>query len=82
MYHPNIVYKKRQCTEAVPIYYGEHSRRAESDASEFWLADDLNWQGCWTLIGWQRMKCAKNSKEVDNEFQEDKGAYYEVVGRN
>ncbi len=38
---PSTVFKERQCIEVVPVYYGEHSRRAKSDVTELWLADDL-----------------------------------------
>ena len=53
------------------MYYGEHSRRADDEVIELWLVDDLNLNVCWSLIGWRRIKCWKESrKRVDNVFQE------------
>ncbi len=34
--------KERQCFEVAQVFYGEHSRRAQSDVTELWLADDLD----------------------------------------
>ena len=42
MYCPSTVIKERQCIEVAPVFYGEHSKRAESDVTEIWLADDLD----------------------------------------
>ncbi len=68
IYCPSTVLKEKQCTEVVPMYYGESSRRAESDVTELWLADDLGPLVCKTLIGWRKKKHVEDWKGVDNVF--------------
>ena len=41
MYCPGTVIKERQFVEVAPVYFEEHSRRAEKDVTEDRLVDDL-----------------------------------------
>ncbi len=42
MCFPGTVFKERQCIEVTCVYCGELSRKAESDVTELWLADDFD----------------------------------------